>query len=680
MPLVLASKTFGLLWSQQPTSCFKSIVNMSCSEDHLNEYQEPLVGNKMTEEEIVKSLLSSSSVRLEDLIPSGPLRSIDAARVATWILCQHAQKRNSMRIMQRIKWLTAVVQYGIVDSLTDLGKLFNPLLQLVFISKYQASICHLLYMIATPNLYQFQIERIMKNANIVGLTKPLAGLLGRLKSLRPDLVPQTVPYQTNTISFPKAPVSMCAGLFALSERIKENAENTNQITFSINSEQKRATKKMRLEIIPRVQHIYLESSSEVDFQKIVPLSQLHRFQDILSKITTVRLPNHIGSLLNKREHHYVLFLRFTPHVDGQLSQWLYLTLRYEFIEKPQSQGREGKTLLLDRIKEFQECTGRKLLAVYNFLSEYLRIWDGIQFSDQILQLLTQITFLPYSDLYNNFLRILEDLFHSCHTPYRLKIIDFCQKLIQNLLIEKFGRAARAKAVFYKSNEAAPEEEIEKLVEGVYVVSEVIRFAERLLNTALMSSTDLSLVLRSLIDVECEFEMPFRTFCQPVTVYSALFSTSPVLVALLCQLLCKYNTLGLKPLMNLSTFPELEDFRRDSLDNASMLNRYIIDVSSCLVYQKAFVSDTNSLLSLTPRSSVKKLSKLGSYKAAFDLKRHPAFMGIAREWIKSKPGYSANAPTEFETYEQIEADSESYIRYLFSYFPTIREYIQEFHRA
>lgn len=34
------------------------------------------------------------------------------------------------------------------------------------------------------------------------------------------------------------------------------------------------------------------------------------------------------------------------------------------------------------------------------------------------------------------------------------------------------------------------------------------------------------------------------------------------------------------------------------------------------------------------------------------------LGIAREWIKSKPGYSANAPTEFETYEQIEADSVS----------------------
>ncbi|XP_057380549.1 uncharacterized protein LOC130702935 [Daphnia carinata] len=657
---------------------------MSYSEDRRDE-ESPL-GNKMTEKEIVKTLLSSSPVRLEDLVPSGPLRSMDAARVATWILCQHAKKRNSMIIMQRIKWLTAVVQYGVVESLADLAKLFNPLLQLIFISKYQAYICHLLYMIATPKLYKFQIERIIRNVNIVGLTKPLAGLLGRLKSLRPDLVPQAVPYQSNVVSFPKAPFSMCAGLFALSERIKENVENTNQITFFIDSEQKRATKKMRLEIIPRVQHIYLESSLEVDFQKIVPLSQLHSLEDILNKISTLRLPNHIGSLLNKREHHYALFLNFTPHMDGQLSQWLYLTLHYEFIEKSPSQGREGKTLLLDRIKEFQECTGRKLIAVYNFLSEYLRVWDGIQFSDQILQLLTQIPFLPYTDLYKNFLRILEDLFHSCHTPFRIKIIHSCQQLIQNLLIEKFGPASRAKALFHKSNEAAPGENIDKLVEGVYVVSEVIRFAERLLNTALMSSNDHSLVLRSvlfhlwLIDVESEFELPFRTFCQPVTVYAALFSTSPVPVALLCQLLCKYSTLGLKPLMAMSTFPELEEFRRDSLDNASMLNRYVIDTSSCLVYQKAFVPDTNSLLSLTPRSNVKTLSMLGPYKAAFDLKTHPAFIGIAREWIKSKPGYSANKSSALRTYEEIEADSESFIRYLFSYFPAIREYIQEFHRV
>lgn len=80
---------------------------------------------------------------------------------------------------------------------------------------------------------------MLKQSVFTSLFSYTAGLLGRLKSLRPDLVPQTVPYQTNTISFPKAPVSMRAGLFALSERIKENAENTNQITFSIGSEQKR---------------------------------------------------------------------------------------------------------------------------------------------------------------------------------------------------------------------------------------------------------------------------------------------------------------------------------------------------------------------------------------------------------------------------------------------------------
>ncbi len=102
-------------------------------------------------------------------------------------------------------------------------------------------------------------------------------------------------------------------------------------------------------------------------------------------------------------------------------------------------------------------------------------------------------------------------------------------------------------------------------------------------------------------------------------------------------------------MAMSTLPELEEFLRDSLEDASMLNRYVIDTSSCLIYQKvplqcfgysfidskdltvifisqAFVLDGNSLLSRIPRKSLKKLAELGSYKAAFDLKRHPAFTG------------------------------------------------------
>lgn len=37
---------------------------------------------------------------------------------------------------------------------------------------------------------------------------------------------------------------------------------------------KQVTKKMRLDIIPRVQHINLKSSFEVDFRKMVLLSQV----------------------------------------------------------------------------------------------------------------------------------------------------------------------------------------------------------------------------------------------------------------------------------------------------------------------------------------------------------------------------------------------------------------------
>ena len=49
----------------------------------------------------------------------------------------------------------------------------------------------------------------------------------------------------------------------------------------------------------------------------------------------------------------------------------------------------------------------------------------------------------------------------------------------------------------------------------------------------------NIFLTQLIDVESEYQLPIRTFCQPITVYMALFSPAPATISLLCQLLCKY---------------------------------------------------------------------------------------------------------------------------------------------
>jgi len=70
------------------------------------------------------------------MIPSASLKSENVIKVANWILTSHSKKRGLSVINQRIKWLTAVVQYGIVDSVSDLGKLFNPLIQLIFTEKF----------------------------------------------------------------------------------------------------------------------------------------------------------------------------------------------------------------------------------------------------------------------------------------------------------------------------------------------------------------------------------------------------------------------------------------------------------------------------------------------------------------------------------------------------------------
>ncbi len=157
---------------------------------------------------------------------------------------------------------------------------------------------------------------------------------------------------------------------------------------------------------------------------------------------------------------------------------LLFRLSLEFLEKSQLVGKEAKVFLLNQIIEFQQSTGRKLMVrwiivylvliccikfnfwlqvVYDFLSEYLESWDGIQYSDQIHQLLADAPFLPYTgmylytfstlidsakywrktiaDLYELFLRVLEDQFHFSPPSTRFKIINTCRLLINNLVTQ-----------------------------------------------------------------------------------------------------------------------------------------------------------------------------------------------------------------------------------------------------
>jgi hypothetical protein len=95
-----------------------------------------------------------------------------------------------------------------------------------------------------------------------------------LKSLRPDLVPQTVPHQSSAAAFPKLPPPFRNGLYALSEQIREQSEQPAiSKTIPKPGGQRRVTKKMRLDIIPQVEHVNLKSSFEVDFKKLILLSQ-----------------------------------------------------------------------------------------------------------------------------------------------------------------------------------------------------------------------------------------------------------------------------------------------------------------------------------------------------------------------------------------------------------------------
>ncbi len=66
----------------------------------------------------------------------GPIKSAIAVKVAKWILINSSRTTS----LQRLKWLTGIVQYGIIDSTAELQKLFTPFIQLIFIREFVSSL------------------------------------------------------------------------------------------------------------------------------------------------------------------------------------------------------------------------------------------------------------------------------------------------------------------------------------------------------------------------------------------------------------------------------------------------------------------------------------------------------------------------------------------------------------
>ena len=80
--------------------------------------------------------MGSSSISFQTLVPNCKINTENATKVAKWIIVS----KNSRLAQQRLKWLTGIVQYGLVESISGIQKCFSPIIQLIFTSELVSSI------------------------------------------------------------------------------------------------------------------------------------------------------------------------------------------------------------------------------------------------------------------------------------------------------------------------------------------------------------------------------------------------------------------------------------------------------------------------------------------------------------------------------------------------------------
>ncbi|CAG2067523.1 unnamed protein product, partial [Timema podura] len=90
--------------------------------------------------------------------------------------------------------------------------------------------------------------------------------------------------------------------------------------------------------------------------------------------------------------------------------------------------------LLDRLVALEEYMQQGIPVVSRFLVDYLALWDGLSFRQQVYNLLSWITFYSFEELHDCILVHLQVLFVSSDEIVKCQIISCLKRMIANLFL------------------------------------------------------------------------------------------------------------------------------------------------------------------------------------------------------------------------------------------------------
>ncbi|XP_011703311.1 PREDICTED: centromere protein I-like [Wasmannia auropunctata] len=519
------------------------------------------------------------------LIPRYKLSEEIVKSVISWCLASLDKLPLTVCIIV-IQWIIGVWDYELVDR-----KVINIYYDVFFYvmlkkQKLERHIARLIYVLTRPeDVSRRDVSRLLvlqKN-----YSKPptyITALLSLFKSYKPELVPEKI--QSVNIENVWKPIPEFVRLAMEDARDRAEIQQSRQSIrthFDWNVMQNIKVQKRNKALLPSVGYFHIGSSifKDKDAKSIFDISSI---EELGKYHQNVELPcNAVSLLANMVGYHLLTYADF--QYQSRFSYNLYNTLTRAFILENGKFSKVEMDKLLTMTGESSRYMQEGILIVKLFFDEYLYYNSGEHLLN-LLDLLQWMTSISVTELRENILIHVQNMFYESSLNVKCEIIKSLRKLITNLFVRQ-GLEEQGQYASSFLRQGPLEDLAEIILVLTMTLENLIVCGLNIHNYNIILLSEVLAFYEEICTLESRSYVLSWTLPPPAVIYGAFITKSCAILSRICRLLLRYRKMS----------PHLHQIMPSNLykEKVRIISIYANDIYEALWYDESFSNRQNGEL-------------------------------------------------------------------------------------